>query len=89
MVRRCPSTGDQSFFRSNRSIRLAQLRAVVLTGGLSYLLVLTRELIGDALRLSGPHVSRAALQCLRAAAVEGPLRPQIGGNDQTPADTVR
>jgi Crp-like helix-turn-helix domain len=37
---------------------LAQLRAVVLTGELSYLLPLTQELIADVLGLSGPHASR-------------------------------
>jgi CRP-like cAMP-binding protein len=37
---------------------LAQLRAVVLTGELSYLLPLTQELIADVLGPSGPHVSR-------------------------------
>jgi CRP-like cAMP-binding protein len=37
---------------------LAQLRAVVLTSELSYLLPLTQELIADVPGLSGPHVSR-------------------------------
>ena len=37
---------------------LAQLRAVVLTGGLSYLVPLTQELIADVLGPNSPHVSR-------------------------------